>query len=139
MTPPRKTKPGDARRASVSPKGHATLVLEDGTELKIRMDFNAAADADEYLGRSIVQGIMADPLNFHLFRTAIYFGSRKMNGDLKIRGVAAAGELLSGVDVEKIADAVTQSFIAGGLMTEEDAQWADDSEDASDDSGSGEE
>lgn len=103
-----------------SPRDYATLTLADGTEHKMRFDFDAVADADEYLGKSIVMAIGQDPMNFHYLRTAIYFASRTFHKDL--RGVKAAGQLLSGLDVEVVLEAIQRAMIAGGVAKEDEEE-----------------
>jgi len=130
-------------RISVSPKGHITFRLEDEQEVKMLLDFSAMADADEYLGRSLIQGLMVDQGNFHLLRVAFYFSARHVNPDLKIRSVKQAGAMLRGLPLDVVIEAVGQAMIEGGVTVSDDPDdqysdplgLADNGDSADDDDG----
>ena len=110
-----------------NPKGHAKIELADGT-MRLRLGFSELADADEYLGRSLVSSITSDPLNFHTIRVAFYFAARMANKNLRIRSVKEAGRMLEGTDLETISTAIMEALRAGGTIPEEDIEEPDEEE-----------
>lgn len=98
-------------------KGHATLRIEE-EDYRLRFGFSEIADADEYLGKSIIQALQDDPNNFHLVRVAFYFATRE--GNKSIRSVKQAGKVLEKADMEEAGNALFEAMKASGLGDEEE-------------------
>lgn len=110
----------------VSPRGFITVDLPSGP-LRMRLGFSEMADADEFLGRSLMGALSSDPLNFHNLRVAVYFAAREQNTGIK--SVKAVGKLLEGIDLEVLSEAVGTALRAGGILkdVEETAEAEEES------------
>lgn len=102
-------------------KGHTTLrigVNGEAKEYRLRLGFSEIADADEFLGRSLIQSMQEDPSNFHYIRTAFYFAVRENASD--IRSVKQAGKVLENADgFEEVGRALFDAIKASGLIDED--------------------
>ena len=97
-------------------KGFTTLRIGE-EEYRLRLGFSEIADADEYLGKSVLQAIQDDPKNFHLARVLFYFAARE---GTKIRGVKEAGRILGNAKPDEIEEALLGALMASGAAEEEE-------------------
>ena len=103
------------------PQGYVLLKLEKES-IAIKLDFNAMADADEYLKGSALQRFVDDPMNLATIRALFFFGIREQKKDIKT--VRDAGALLSGISLDIISEAVVTAMEVSGVMKPEDLEAA---------------
>lgn len=101
------------------PQGYVLLKLEKES-IRIELDFNAMADADEHLGRAAIQGFVEDPMNLNTLRVLFFFGIREHRDD--VTDLRAAGRLLSGVTLEVISGAIVTAMEVSGMMKPEERE-----------------
>lgn len=100
-------------------KGFTTLSV-DGEDYRIRLGFSEIADADEFLGRSIIAAMSTDPYNFHLVRTLFYFATREHTK--KINSVKQAGKVLGDADMEEAQKLMWEAMKASGVVQDDSGE-----------------
>jgi len=101
-----------------NPKGYVVLKLEHEA-IKIDLDFNAMCDADQHLGKSAISCFVDDPMNLQTLRVLFYYGIKEHRSG--INSLRDAGNLLKGLTLDVISNAIVSAMEVSGVMKPEDA------------------
>jgi hypothetical protein len=112
---------GISDKIQVNPQGWVALDLPRD-KVRLRLGFSELADADEFLGRSTMSALAADPMNMHTLRVLFYFASRKLNKTVK--SMKGAGEMLEGAELEIISEGLFAALRQSGLIPETEEEPA---------------